>query len=185
MAVWSQAADGVPWRPPAVVTLQPNAFASTYVDRPRDPFPVGIRIIAEGDLQGARAVGQQKADRLHPGLSAGDPIWDEAYNQALMHHAIAAGTCMPDDVDQPRWEMADDMVPRALSPAGAARLFDEIEMLQIVDSPLSPEVTREDEEHLARLLGSGELLTDVPAGDARWMRRMLRAVLDRSGKREG
>lgn len=185
MAVWRDVADGPRRRPDHVVTLPPSAFAETYADRPREPFPVGIRRISEGELGEARAEGQKKADRKHPSLAAGDPIWNDAYNQALMHHAIAAGTCMPDDVDQPRWEMAYDTVPLVLAPAGAARLFDEIEMLQIIDSPLSLETTPAEEAQLSELLLSGGLFAEVPAGDARWMRRMLRAVLDRSGKREG
>lgn len=180
MPAFSEIVARQPRKPPRVVELKPNAFADTYEDKPTEPVRIGLRLCAELDGMQARSVAAQTATRNHPELGPADDVWVEAYNQALMHYVVAAGTCHPDNVAEPYWDMAYDVVPRALSELGTIRLFDELELLKVTESPLSPEATNEDLDEIIELLRSGAMWNGQADGDARWLRRVLRRVLEQA-----
>lgn len=180
MPAFSSFVTSEPEAPPRVFELPPSAFVAVGHEKPTRPMLVGLRRIAEGDLETARSTAAARAMRLHPSLDTADDIFIEAYNQALMMWAIGASLCQPENADEPLWPSQYDIVWKALSPSGAERVYDEIELLKITDSPTAPEASAEQLGQLAGLLGSGELWQDMPTGDKRWIGRMLHAVLERA-----
>jgi len=149
MAAFSRHVETASRKPLRAVKLPPSGFADTWENKPKASVEIGLRLLSEADLAGARAVGVQQANALHPELDERSDIWVEAFNQTLMHYAIALGTCQPDHVEQPFWEMAEDVVPLALSEGGMLRLWSELELLTLIESSVTPEI---DEDGLARLV---------------------------------
>jgi hypothetical protein len=128
-------------KPPRVLSLPPSAFADTWKDKPAQPTRVGIKRIAEADQRAARVEAAKKADALHPSCTHDDPIWVEAYNQALMHACIGFALTQPEDLTQPLWSLQFDVLPHRLAEGGVERLFDELELLTVLDSPSRPEAS--------------------------------------------
>jgi hypothetical protein len=122
-------------------------------------------------------VAARKATELHPTLGPGDDLWVERYNQALMHYAIARGTCQPDDVDTPFWEMAEDLVPIALSEHGVLRLYSELEILTMTESVVTQEIGDDGLARLASLLQSKTIWAGRNAVEKRRIGRLLTSVL--------
>lgn len=127
-------------KPPRVVSLFPSAFADTWKDKPVEPVQVGIKRIAEADQRAARVEAAKTADALHATSTHDDPIWIEAYNQALMHACLGFALTQPGDMTQPLWALQFDVLPHRLTEGGVERLFDELELLTVLDSPSRPEV---------------------------------------------
>lgn len=185
MGAFSQVLAGQSRKAARAVLLPPSAFADTWADKPDEPVLVGVRIIGEGDMMEARGVAARTADKFHPGSGPHDDVWIEAFNQSLMHYAIATATCHPDNAAEPFWDMAYDVVPCALSEGGALRLFDEIETLKVTESPLAAEATAEELQTLATLIQSGDLWEGMGRGDVSFCRRLLRRVLEHSAGARG
>lgn len=165
-------------KPPRVIHLPPSAFADTSSDKPLEPVAVGIKLISEGDTEGADVAARQRAERMHPERGPDDPIWDRAYNEALMVYAVAVGHCHPDSIHEPLWDMAFDTVPRILTTAGIERLFDEIELIKLADSPLRPEASDDELATLSKVLATGTVWQTMSPARRGALRRMLRFVLD-------
>lgn len=178
MAAFSQHIDRVSRRAQRTVTLAPSGFADDWEQKPTEPVEIGLRLLSEADLAAARSVGVQKACELHPELDERSEIWIEAFNQALMHWAIARGTCKPESIEQPFWEMAEDVVPLALSEGGAARLYGELELLTVLESPVIPEIDEEGLTRLAELLTTGALWEGKSVVEKRRLARLLSYVLE-------
>jgi hypothetical protein len=124
-----------------VVALAPSAFADTWKDKPNAVTQVGLRRIAEADQRAARVEAAKQADALHVGLDHDDPIWVEAYNQALMHACLGFALTQPEDMMQPLWPLQFDVLPHRLTEGGVERLFDELELLTVLASPSRPEAS--------------------------------------------
>lgn len=163
-------------KPPRTLVLPPSVFASEWTSRPREPVVVGLRLLADGEEQTARAEAVRCASELHP--EAFTEEWLEAYNDALLRWIVARGICDPNDLTQPSQvlPMAEDQVRSALTSLGVRFIFDAIERLQVETSPLYSEASSEEIEELRHRLANAELgsLTPTAAGRAR---RLLRYVL--------
>jgi hypothetical protein len=128
---------------------------------------VGLRRIAEADQRAARVEATKRADALHAGSLHDDVIWVEAYNQALMHGCLGFALTQPDDVGQPLWALQFDVLPQRLTDGGVARLFDELELLTVLEGPSRPEATDEALGELAERLQMGTFWSGlrVPSAD--------------------
>jgi hypothetical protein len=124
-----------------VISLPPSAFADTWKDKPAQLTRIGLKRIAEADQRAARVEAAKKADALHPAGTHDDPIWVEAYNQALMHACLSFALTQPEDATQPLWPLQFDVLPHRLTDGGVERLFDELELLTVLDSPSRPEAS--------------------------------------------
>jgi hypothetical protein len=162
--------------PPRVLSLLPNAFADTWKDKSAHPVMVGLKRIAEADQRAARVEAVKKVDALHQDLVHDDPIWIEAYNQALMHACLGFALTRPDDMTQPLWPLQFDVLPHRLTEGGVERLFDELELLTVLDSPCRPEATDVALADFTVRLGAGEFWTtlSVPDHDLAGMEEPLR-----------
>jgi hypothetical protein len=163
--------------------VPPSAFADTYYDRPTDPICVGLRTIADGDVNAARSQAQKWADKSHPNATLEDPerfsIWIECYNDALLRWMVARGTCDPNDVTQSPecWNVApEDQVREALTSDGVLLVYDEWERMRVSVDP-----TKRDAGDGEILEGLPKLLPfakDLPSLRRGRLRRLLAFVLD-------
>jgi hypothetical protein len=152
-------------KPPRVVALPPNAFADTWKDKPNQPLRIGLKRIAEADQRAARVEAAKKADALHPSCPHDDPIWVEAYNQAVMHACLGFALTHPDDLAQPLWPLQFDVLPHRLAEGGVERLFDELELLTVLDSPSRPEASDETLADFAERLHAGTFWGEMHVPD--------------------
>ncbi len=171
-------------RPPGDVVVPPEAWASTWTDRPVEPVCVGLRFVAEGDLQDARVEAFRRASRLYPDhekTARGAELWEQTFKDGLVRWVVARGTCDANDVNSPweGWQAApEDMALEVLSDLGAQLIFDAWERMRVAaDIGL---VAASDEEllllpDLVRRLPSLERLS--PARALR-VRRFLRFAME-------
>jgi hypothetical protein len=147
-------------RPARVVLVPPTAFADDYADRPSEPIAVGLRLLSETHVTGARAEASKQAvarftdDEADIADHRG---FDEAYNDALLEHLVAAAICDPNSVTaaHPLFPYAADQVPGAFSPEGLRFLYDELARVHHEASPLVPPITADGVAELVALLQSG------------------------------
>lgn len=155
--------------------VPPEAFADTWELRPTTPMRIGVRLLADGDYDKARAAAARLAADNHPT----DPESRiEAFNEALMQWVVARGTCKADDVSQPFWQCPQDIVPIALSPDGLRLLFDAIEELKIEKTPLGREADDAALQSLGTLLQIEGVRTVLVRDGSKRLRRLLQHVLD-------
>ncbi len=154
-----------------VVSVPASMFADTG-DKPAGDEQIGLRRLSEADVQQARAQAAHRALALHDDHDG----QIEAFNDALMAWAVARGTCSPDDVTAPFFEMAEDTVQVRLTSEGIRYLYDEIDRLSIEGSPLQPVATPEQLTELAQWFTTGERWGAVPAAVARRVMRLLAHV---------
>lgn len=160
---------------PRVVRMPPSAFADTFGKKPTVVVEIGVRLLADGDLDKARAAAARSAELNHP---TNDDVRVEAYNEALMQWVVARGTCQPLDVRAAYWDTPQDTVPIALTDDGLKLLFHEITNLKIEMSPLQGEATAAEIETLRRLLAIPEVVTILlERGDPR-LRRHVSWILE-------
>lgn len=163
-------------KPARIIELQPHEFADDWEGRPTSPVLFGLRVPSEGDVMTGRAEAVKRAVELHPD----SPEQVDAFNDALLEALVARGICDPNDVTAPHplLELAEDMVPMALKPLTLRRIFDEIEKLQIEQSPLFPEATDDEVGELVGLLAMQAPLTQLDRSRQLRARRFLKFVLD-------
>lgn len=171
-------------RPPAFVVVPVSAFKDDWVDRPREPVAVGLRMVGNKRLEVARAQARKVANAAIKGVDTEDPddmqLWADAFHHELFLQIVTYGTCDPNDVmaDWPLFEVApEDMAREYLSPDGLKFLFDAWERMRISVDPTQREATDEEVERLP------ELLRERGAGmgrvEAMRARRLIAFVIDR------
>lgn len=145
--------------PPATVDVPLVFFAETWAERPVgvSSVTVGLRTIADSDVQAARAQAAKAASVQHPVTAQSDintrRLWVDAFQDALMRWMVARGTCDPTDATQPPsvWAAApEDMVKEALTSDGVGFLYDAWERMRIACDIFQPSV---DDAELTRGLG--------------------------------
>lgn len=161
---------------PMQVKLRASAWADTWDGKPTAPTLVGVRLVAEMDLARARSVAESAADALHP-RGRGER-WVEAYNQALMHYVLGHALCLHDDVATPLFEMQECVISQRLTTEGTLRLWDAVEELRIVDSPLSPEISEDDLAVLVAELRSDTWWARMAPSQRKRAARLLQRVAE-------
>jgi hypothetical protein len=144
--------------PSLVVDVPVACFAETWPDRPTKPVRIGLRTIADQDIQAARAQAARSANLQQPRtdapLDVGLTLWVDAYEDCLMRWIVARGTCAPDDTGQSPelWSAApEDMVREGLTSEGVGFLYDAWERMRVATDPLAPLV---DDTELGPELGT-------------------------------
>jgi len=149
-----------PRRPARVVLVPPSAFADDYAERPTDRIAVGLRLLSEHHVTGARAEASKQATRLfrsEAGTLDDIGSFHDAFNDALLEHLVAAALCDPNSVTAPHplFPYAADQVPGAFSPEGLRFLYDELARVHHEASPLVPSITADGVAELVTLLQAG------------------------------
>ena len=173
-------ADASRWLPPKVISIHPNAFASTWEKRPQVAVEVGLRLVPDEDLQTARAEAVKFALEMHS--REDEDELNACFNDALLRWRIAKTCCSPDDTRRPFWEYAEDTVRVALTTEGVKSLAHEIELLELETSPLYAPATDDEIQDLVAILNDGPPWAKMSAAEQRGTRRLLTAVLDRFGE---
>lgn len=172
----TQATNG---KVPAAKTflIEPKHFADTWENKPLDGILLGIRVPSEADVQGARTEALKMA---RGALVDDDSDRVQVFNDTLMCCAVASAICDPNNVSahHPFFDMAEDMVPLALTPKTIQYIFDLIEALHVEQSPVFQEITLEEEARLADILTQDAPYAGVERVAAMKARRYLRMALD-------
>lgn len=164
--------------PDRVIKLHPTAWSEKWPERPEYPMDVGVRRISEQDQMNARIEATRAADRAHPDDRRASQEWLDTYNQAVMHGCIAHALCRHDNRHEPLFKMQTEVLPSRLTTAGVERLFDELELITVIEGPTRPEATAEELYDLGNDLVSGEFWQDMPMARARHIRRLLAFAIE-------
>lgn len=177
---FSGVAKSTGFLPGRVVELLPAAWSETWGDRPRETTRVGLRVIPDAAKDAARVEAARKAVAEFPGRDDDDPLFVEAYNAALMRGAVAVSLCHAEDTSRDAFEMQPTIVDLAMTTPTVAMLYDELELLEIVQSPASALASDEQIVAIVEACKAGKLDALV-GGDARFVRRLLFAAAERLG----
>lgn len=196
MSTFDQAMATVKKRPaPRTFKLRPEHFADTWGKPPTGPFDIGLRVPSEqayrsavGEAEKAQADAVEKALKdptIATAVRAGYheqlvEIATTAYNQKLIDFCVARGICHTLDVNSPHpyFELAEDELPLALKSNAIRRIFDEIELLAVDQSPVFAQINDEEVLDLAELLAIDDPFDIVSPIVATRCRRYLKLVLD-------
>lgn len=167
------------WRPLKVIEVKPEAFATTWDKRPQITVEVGLRLVADEDLQTARAEAVKFALEMHS--RDDDDELNACFNDALLRWRIAKTCCSPEDSRRPFFDYAEDTVREALTTEGVKALAHEIELFETETSPLYQPATDDELLDLATILQDGPPWAKMGEADQRGVRRLLAAALERFG----
>lgn len=170
MTAFSQVLERVP---PRIVNIPLDAWADDWVDKPREVVTAGLRLLSEMDLQMARASATEKAFAAHK-----DPVGRiESFCDHLMAWAVACALTEPGDVTQPYFGSPHENVQEAFTSKGIKFLWEELELLHVIRSPLIDEAEDDTIAELAAMLADGRV-AHLPEGKQARMRRLLTHVLE-------
>lgn len=159
--------------PAGTVVLRPLDWSATYGKRPAADVAVGLRIPSESELLTAHAQACEEAGRRG---RTGD-AHTFRFNEALVCWTLAAALCDPNDARKPYLERADEEVREAFPDATLRFLWDELERLRLMTSPVRKAATDDEVRDLATMLADGSL-SALADGPALRVRRLLRFVLE-------
>lgn len=170
---------------PYTITLPPSAFSTRWNGRPKEPYPVGLRVASAEERILASTEATARTDRLLPdivrrsGDRTQDPSWAATYEVCWIHYLLGYVLCSPRDTNAPLWAAQDGtlMLFDTESPApgdaavtssrfsdeGIARLWDEYDALCIRQSPVWPEATPEELSRLGARLADGSFFAALDA----------------------
>lgn len=162
---------------PATLVLPPSAFMPNWPDAPRENVCVGITLLCEGDITGAKQAAVTEAWRLYPRKEDASARL-EAIDDLLMRWLVARGTCDPNNVAQPfgLWAVAaEDTIKEALTSEACKAIWDAMERAAIELSPVVPEASSD--EILAVYVYAQTALDRMPEWRAKRVRRLLHYCL--------
>jgi hypothetical protein len=180
VAAFSEVRKASGFTPSRVIELPATAWAETWQERPRDGTRVGIRTIPDAAKDRCREAAAREALASSGGADEGSESFVETYNAALMRAAVAVSLSHPDDTSRDAWEAQETIVRHGMTSSTVARLYDEIELLEIATSPTSRLASDAEALAVFEALRAGALDT-LSAGDARFVRRLLGAIGERLG----
>jgi hypothetical protein len=172
-------------RPPSNVTVPPDAFSSTWTDRPDEPECIGLRFVPDQDLEDARIEAYKRAAGFFPDHEKSPEtteLFIASFQDALVRWVIARGTCDPNNVHKPwhAWAAApeDIVVEQALTDNGAQLIYDAWERMRLASNIGLPVATDEDIALLPELLVRLPAMALESRTRALRLRRLLRFVLE-------
>jgi hypothetical protein len=155
--------------PVAVRTIPRGAFQVTWSDYPVDDPKMGFVVLADDDIQYARAQAVAYAKRMADELEERVDV----FNDALMRIAVARGTTSPHDARERYFgAMAEDTVGIALTTDGVRRVYEELVAVAVERSPIRREASDEEMADLP------ERLAAAPPALASRLRRVIGYALD-------
>jgi len=171
--------------PPSNVVVPPEAWSPHWGDRPEEDVCIGLRFVADGDLEDARVEAYRRAERLFPDhekTTAGTELFITSFQDGLVRWVIARGTCDPNNIGKAweGWEAApeDIAVEQALTDQGAQLIYDAWERMRIQANIGLPTATDADLLLLPELLKRLPRMATVSHTRALRLRRLLRFVLE-------
>lgn len=175
MSAFKEIVDKRGRRPLRHVILNRCDFADPWPAKPADQVILGLRKIADGDIQTARAEAAKFAVDMHEDEEGRI----EAYNDCLMRWMIIAGTCDENDtgVTAPIFEGSEENVRFALTSGAIRFLWDNIDAFHVEMNPFVREISDEDLERLAARLLTDPLPENLPTSTRIRIKKFLGFVL--------
>jgi hypothetical protein len=159
---------------PHTVELQPSAFFDGWEKRPRVAVIAGLRRLSCDETLRTHTEAAEKADSFHPGLSHDDSVWLKSYDMVRLHLVLSEALVEPHDVTKPWMDgrFTDDLVEMSgdkavssvFSDAGLSRLYDEFEVLTILDSPTQPPADDEQLADMSAAIQEGFFFSTIAPG---------------------
>jgi len=165
----------VPNPAPKTIELQPTQFASTWAHRPPHPVLVGLRVTSERDREGASIEALRSASERKLDDEERERVLADTFSRII----VARGICDPNNVlaTHPLVPLPDDQIARAFPTSTIRWLFDEIDALNISQSPGYGEATDDELHKLSDILGIDSPLMGLSHYQEARVRRLLWAVL--------
>lgn len=157
------------------LVLTRNMFADTWEDKPTEDTAIGLRKIADADIQTARAEAAKFAIAMHDDREG----QIDAFNDMLMRWMIIAGTCDANDFTRqaPFFESSEENVRNALTSQSIRYIWDQIDAFLVETSPLVPIASDEEILDVAERLLMGPLPAGMPKADQIRIRKLLGVVM--------
>lgn len=171
-------------RPPSHVVVPAEAWATSWEDRPEEEVCIGLRYVAEGDLEDARIEALRRAEGLFPNHEQSEEhtrLFIASFQDGLIRFIIGRGTCDPNDVRKSwsLWSAApEDMAKDTLTDIGAQIIFDHWEKMRIENDIGTAAATDEDLTILPELLTRLPALGAISRSRELRLRRLLRFILE-------
>lgn len=164
-------------KPGRILTVPPTVWASGWAKAPRADIVVGLRLISEGDANGATHEANKHAEKLFP-LEPWGLDWVDARNNFMLRWLVARAVCDPNDIEKAHESlpMAEDLLQMAITPKGARWLWEEVERYSDEISPMNEPASDDEISTLAAMLLDDGLGGLDSAAESR-VRRYLRIVL--------
>lgn len=157
-----------------VVELIPSMFADDWRKKPTETMQCGLRLVSEGDIERIRAKAVKDASEFI--VEAGEDRI-AAFNDAIMVGLVARCTCMPNNAQEPFFEMPEDDVPNALTPEAIRFLCNEYDLLKIEACNYLREAEENDLIDLSALLLDEDAWLKLSVGTARRLKRIAYHLL--------
>lgn len=157
-------------KPPRVVELPVSAWAPNVTGCPSAPVPIGLFPPSEPTIEAARSNALQES-----AIKAADGDEDDrtlAYNDCFIREVLGGSTCLAMDVTKPFFATPLEMANR-LTVEGLRRLWQELEVLRVSDSPGMPEIDDAGASHLDAMLVRGVAWEILEPEETRKIRRLL------------
>lgn len=159
---------------PHIVELAPSAFTEAWSTRPRATVRAGLRRLSADECLLAHTEAAEKADAFHPGLDHSDQVWLTSYDILRLHIVLGFALVEPTDVTA-AWmagrftgdlvEMSGEKaVSSVFTDAGLSRLYDEFEVLTVLDSPTQPPIDEEELATMVTAIAAGEFFATINPG---------------------
>lgn len=171
-------------RPPGKVVVPPEAWSNTWTDRPEEDVCIGLRFIADVDLEDARIEAYRRAKELFPEFESSEDVRElfvASFQDSLMRFVVGRGACDPNDVHKhwTLWNAApEDMARETLTDKGAQLIFDAWERMRIENDIGVTVASDEDLALLPKLLERMPLVREKSRTAELRLRRLLRYVLE-------
>lgn len=164
--------------PPKVIELSTKSFDVKWSARPKGAaVACGLRTVGAGGVDSARANGGAYAKNLHP-REEQDPLWEEAYNDALLREYVGQGICDPNDINKaPTWMRTPETESVFFTPEALRHLFDELQKVASQESPAARPLDDVELMQLVTLVAAGGM-TVLPQTLQNSHRRHLRGLLE-------
>ena len=170
-----RSAESTP-KAPRVVIVPVSAFADTWSKKPAAPVEMGLRLVAARDIDTARAEAAREAIDWYDDGEGGcidEVARDEAYNEALMRHALARALCQPHNTKQPFFQVASETIRLALTSEGVRLLWDELVRLHRSTGVNQAPIDADEIAELSRILARPGAVDQLPSGVRGEIRRLL------------
>jgi hypothetical protein len=162
-------------KPPRTLKLEASAWAGAREDAPQTAVEIGIRRVAEEDVQAAKGEAARLASELIAGAASEDDRVS-TYNDALIRVLVARCACRPDDVLEPYFALGELEIRERMTSEGVRAIWDALNALHISDSPLLPELDSEGFAHLIAMWDRGLAFDHLPPDEAAQLLRLLEHV---------
>lgn len=169
--------------PPRVVPVPPSAFADDWHGRPDSEVAIGLCFVSAEDIDAAMNTALERAESWATNEGRRDEAhFNKVYNEQLIYGIVGRAAVNPNDCTR-RWFPApcEDSIRRAMTPDGARRLWDELQLLHVGSGVQMPMASDDDIRRLAAILARGIAIGAATSAKATEARKFAWYLLEQLG----